>query len=161
LTVIILMEASVSDPPRSSGKRELSSPHVETILDKSSGQTYIVKKRPSSGQAIHSQKTQSRYSSNQAITTSPQLQSPGQQMQVESAQSPHVSSNTSKSLYNFVELRGRYRIICKLDSGTFADVWKGEKICQEGDEPPKNRYVAIKRLHSISSRRRTNEIRIL
>jgi len=156
----------MSDPAESKtgganlGKRDLSSPREAPKQYKSSGQSRSAQKRPSSGQTILPRSEESKQFSNQAITSPPQPRSSGQHKQKEILESPRASSIT-RSPYNFEELRGRYRIIEKLDSGTFADVWKGEKMCKEGDEPPKNRYVAIKRLHSISSRRRANEIKIL
>lgn len=65
------------------------------------------------------------------------------------------------SQYKFEGRWGKYKIMQKLDSGTFANIYKGEKIVGEGDPPPKHKYVAIKRLHCISSRRRMSEMKIL
>jgi cell division control protein 7 len=68
---------------------------------------------------------------------------------------------TARKLRKVEEGNGKYKIMQKLDSGTFADIYKGEKIVQDGDPPPKHKYVAIKRLHCISSRRRMSEMKIM
>jgi len=143
------------------GRRNLSSPGVADHQYKSSGGAFSAEKRPSSGQIILPRAEGSKQSSNHAVTSPPQPRSSGQQKEEDILESPRANTDTKRTPWNFEELRGRYRIIQKLDSGTFADVWKAEKLLKEGDEPPKNRYVAIKRLHSISSRRRANEIKIL
>jgi len=70
-------------------------------------------------------------------------------------------SDRKKIHFNVEGRNGKYRIMQKLDSGTFADIYKGERIALEGDPSPKHKHVAIKRVHCISSRRRMSEMKIM
>ena len=69
------------------------------------------------------------------------------------------------ALFDFPEIRGRYRVLRKIGEGTFSSVFKAERLPPDGaaaQRDAKRERVALKRVYSTSSPARVfSEIRFL